>query len=176
MEDISSETQQHTAKPCLATEETKQLQHELPNQVDASVHQDIKPAPNSSGKTAEEPYIDPNGVLNYPANAGNLKLEVKAWLEGEHLHTQGVLPSLADAIIRLTPDNQTLQKKLLRKHVGVFSDNCWPLHVERWKCMVATIIAKDTFLSQEEAEYQAAASLKAVAYLSCLRAESMKKL
>lgn len=162
----------NTEKACL-TKESKQLQQKPPNQVDALTCQDSKPMRNQSGKVPEEPYIDLNGVLHYPAHSENTKLEVKAWLEGEHLHTQGVLPNLADAIIRLTPDNKPLQEQLLRKHVGVFTDHCWPQHVERWKDIVATIMAKDTFLPQEEAEYQAAMSLKAVAYLSYLRAGNL---
>jgi hypothetical protein len=89
----------------------------------------------------------------------------KAWLnETEELHTHGVIPDLAAAIVGLTSDNLPLQRELLARHCEAYDRHhigrLWELWEER-----AAIMEHDGGLSREEAECQAAERLHLLAFL-----------
>lgn len=103
-----------------------------------------------------------------PPPGKNWQPEFRIWLDGDQLRSRGVCGDLASEIISLTADNLPLQAKLLRSHVGTYSEPYWKQLVEDWNERAA-IMEYDGKMSRQEAEYQAAVLLRCVAFLPELR-------
>jgi len=112
-------------------------------------------------------YVEPIATADsYPEK--DWRPEFKIWLENDQLRTRGVCDDLAGEIIALTADDLALQAKLLRECCGVYSGPQWRHLVEDWNERAA-IMRYDGGLSREDAEYQAAARLRCLAFLDELR-------
>jgi hypothetical protein len=91
--------------------------------------------------------------------------EPEAWLtESGELRTRGAFDNLAAEIVRLTPDNLSLQRELLTRHCQAYDRRHIGRLLEEWEER-ASIMEHDGGLSREEAEYQAASRLHLLAFM-----------
>ena len=131
-----------------------------------------KPLISDPSKPSKVPPLTSGVADNHPAGWSPTP---KAWLtDSGELRVQGVFPGdwpdggLTPEIIRLTAGDLSLQKELLRLHVGRYSGPAWGMLVETWQERAA-IMQRDGELKKEDAEYQAAVCLLATAFLEELR-------
>lgn len=91
--------------------------------------------------------------------------EPEAWLtESGELRTRGAFYNLVAEIVRLTPDNLSLQRELLIRHCQEYDQRHIGRLWEDWEERAA-IMEHDGGLSREEAEYQAASRLHLLAFM-----------
>lgn len=112
------------------------------------------------------PLLPPENTT--PAENCDWKPTFHAWLEGDVLMISGVTDDLAGEIIKLTADDLSLQRQLLKRHCGIYDGPWWSRLVERWQER-AGIMQYDGGLTREDAEYQAAECLRAAAFFEELK-------
>lgn len=88
--------------------------------------------------------------------------EFKAWLENDQLRTTGVCDDLAIEIVKLTADSLPLQKELLLKHVGAFSNPCWTSTARKFIQRAKELF--DGGMGLHEANYQTATQMHLLAF------------
>jgi len=99
------------------------------------------------------------------SQVADMKPEPEAWLtESGELRTRGAFDNLAAEIVRLTPDNLSLQRELLTRHCQAYDRRHIGRLWEEWE-KLAAIMEHDGGLSREEAEYQAASRLHLLAFM-----------
>lgn len=95
----------------------------------------------------------------------DMKPEPEAWLtESGELRTRGAFDNLAAEIVRLTPDNLSLQRELLTRHCQAYDRRHIGRLWEEWEERAA-IMEHNGGLSREDAEYQAASRLHLLAFM-----------
>lgn len=88
--------------------------------------------------------------------------QFRAWLKGDSLRTSGVCNDLATEIVKLTVNNLPLQKKLLKTHVGAFTNPCWQSVAREFVKRAQGLF--DGGMGLHEANYQAAKDMHLLAF------------
>ena len=110
-------------------------------------------------------YVLPMGQADNgkePVAPSDWKPEFKAWLENDQLRTTGTCDDLAVEIVKLTADNLPLQKELLLKHVGAFSNPCWTSTARKFVQRAKELF--DGGMGLHEANYQIATEMHLLAF------------
>lgn len=97
-----------------------------------------------------------------PPAVTDWKPTFRAWLENDQLRTTGTTDDLASEIVKLTSDNLPLQKELLLKHVGAFSNPCWTSTARKFVSRAKELF--DGGMGLHEANYQAAEEMHLLAF------------
>jgi hypothetical protein len=108
--------------------------------------------------------VEVGTVLDVPADMLSRVAGYVVWIDGDELRTLAQAVDLAGAIVTLTADDLTLQRRFLERYVQAFGPAHIGFRFEAWRERAA-IMEHDGGLTREQAEEEAARFYHLTAWL-----------